>query len=72
MCTQGLHDEFQNEADITGEEEELFQEGFETVKQNHIEMPGLKNEIAEIKESLDEISSWLDTSEESVNLKTRQ
>lgn len=40
-----------------GEEAELFQEGFETVKQNHIEMLELKNEIAEIKKSLDEISS---------------
>lgn len=47
--------------DTMGEEAGLLQEGFETVTQNQRKMPELQNTISEIKRSLDEIESRMDT-----------
>lgn len=41
--------EFQNKMDVMGEERGLSQEGFVTAKQNHTEMPELRNMISKIK-----------------------
>lgn len=62
---------FQYKMVTMGEETGLFQKGFETVKQNQIEMSELTNMVSEIKKLLDETESRLDT-EESVNLKTTE
>lgn len=69
--TRTVISKFQNEMDTMGEETGLFQEGFETVIQNQIEMSELENMVSEIKKLLDETESRLDT-EESVKLKTEQ